>query len=195
MNGHRKAIRKRIKEILVAAADSLGVAANKIYSNRTHEVVAGNSKLPAIIINTLTEDVLGLPIDSSFREYELQLPIQVDCIVQTAGEIGDTLDDFMEAVLYELLKHDADQANSVQPEWGDLRYVRSSQVLDESGKKTIGVGSITINVIYQAEAHTVTPVDYAGSDITYRLKAHLSNAEQGQLEVSDEYDDNPGDDN
>lgn len=194
MNGHRKAIKKRIKQILVDAAGSFGVLTKNIYTNRTHEVLSESDRLPAIVINTLTEDVIGLPVNGSFREYECRLPVQVDCIVCTVGAIGDALDDLMEDVLYELLKHDLDQSNPVEAEWGDLRYVRSSQVLDESGKKTLGVGSITIDIIYQAEAHTISPSDYEGSNVTYRLKTTLSNAEEGQLEVSDTYNDDPADD-
>lgn len=193
MNNGRKLIRKRIVEILTDAAGTLGVNSANIYSNRTHEVIAG-SKLPAIVVNTRPENVLDIPVDGSFREYDLEIALEIDCIVETTGPIGDVLDDFQDAVLSELLKHDLDQYNLTAPVWGDLRYRGADQKLDESGKKTIGIGSIRLAARYQAEAGTITPDDYEGSDIVYQAKAHLSGENSGVVTISDTYNDSPDDD-
>lgn len=190
MNHQRKAIRKRIVEILTSAAGSLGVPAGNIFSNRMQEIVA-QTHMPCIVVNTKKERVLRMPVNASFREYELQLPIQIDCFVTATGHIEDAVDDFMDDVLTELLKHDMDQLNDTEPLWGDLIYESGDLELHEQAEKSLGMGTLTINIIYQAETATETPEDYEGSDIDYQVKATLSNAAEGQLIMSDVYDTPP----
>lgn len=186
MNNGRKIIRKRLVEILQDAAEDLGVNENAIFSNRTQEVVA-KTGLPCIIVNTKNEDVTRMPVNASFREYELQLPVQIDCIVETNGPIEDVLDDFMDAILSELLKHELDQYNDTTPAWGDILYQSSDQKLYEEANKTIGVGSITLNVIYQAESSIIELDDYEGSDVEYNLAVSYTGSE-GTAAAEDDVD-------
>lgn len=186
MNNGRKIIRKRLVEILKDAAEDLGVSEDAIFSNRTQEVVA-KTGLPCIIVNTKNEDVLSMPVNASFREYELQLPVQVDCIVETTGPIEDVLDDFMDAILSELLRHELDQYNDTTPAWGDILYQSSDQKLYEEANKTIGIGSMTLNIIYQAESSTVEPDDYEGSNVNYNLAVSYGE-DEGVAAAEDDLD-------
>jgi hypothetical protein len=179
MNNYRKAIRARVVELLVAATGEHGVDPANIFSNRAQEVVM-DDKFPCLVVNTRREEVKRITRDTPIREYEMGLPVKIDCLVEKNGPIGDTIDDLVDSVLTVLLRNDRDLANDTDPAWGDLVYVGSDIDIREDGKKTMAVGYVEVEVIYQASVATIAPDDFEDAHVDYQLTASVvADAEEG----------------
>lgn len=165
MNNYRKAIKNRIVSILQAATAEIGISTNKIFNNRALEVISPN-QLPCLIVNVKNESVRRIISDVPVREYELELPVKIDCILEKNGALADELDDLIDKVIKVMLRNEMDQFNAI-PQWGDLTYVGSAQDFQEDGNKVLAMGYIDFNIIYQAKADVSTPDDFANAIIDY----------------------------
>jgi hypothetical protein len=165
MNNYRKEIKNRLVQILQNASAEIGIPTTKIFSNRALEVITPN-QVPCVIVNVKSENARRIISDVPVREYELELPVKIDCIIEKSGNFLDELDDLMDKVLKVLLRNEMDQFNTV-PKWGDLTYSGLTQDFSEDGNKVLGMGYIDINIIYQAKADVTIPDDYEQSIIDY----------------------------
>jgi hypothetical protein len=169
MNNQRKVIKKRIKAILDAETIYLGIATEKIFINKAIEAVQIDD-FPALVINTKRETVRSVQTIAPAREYEIELPVTIDCLLNKSMDIEDDLDDLMDKVITVLTRHELDQFNLQPRAWGDLIYSGSEQVLKSEGDSVIGLGQIEINITYQALAPVIEPDDLDTVGIEYRAK-------------------------
>ncbi len=169
MNNQRKIIKKRIKAILDAETIFLGVATSKIFVNKAIEAVQIDD-FPALVINSKRETVSKIETIAPAREYGLELPITIDCLVTKDMDIEDVLDDLVDKVITVLTRHELDQFNVQPAAWGDLVYSGSEQVLKSEGNSVIGLGQVEFTVIYQALAPVIEPDDLDTVSVEYRLK-------------------------
>lgn len=169
MNGQRKAIKKRIVAILQAATVEIGIPTAKVFSNKAIEAVQADD-FPCLVVNSKRENVQTILSESPVRDYQLELPITIDCLVSKATDLGDDLDDLIDAIIKVMTRHELDQFNPVAPAWGDLVYASSDQTLQADGNKVTGIGQVQFNIIYQAVADVSIPDELEGVDIEYRLK-------------------------
>ena len=161
----RKAIKDRLKQIFTLATGELGISSNNIFVNRSQEWIA-NQRLPCLGISTKQESVNSILADAPTRLYQMQIPLVIDCLIETSIELADSLDDKIDKIIQILLRHEMDQKNSI-PVWGDLTYLGSEQVFEEDGNKVFGIGQIRFNIIYQAYAQSVEPNEIEAAFVEY----------------------------
>ena len=168
MKGQRKLIKKRIAAILQAAAVELGVSASNIFTNRAIDTFVPD-KFPCLVINSREETVQTILADTPVREYQLIVPITIDCLVVKPIDIGDDLDDLVDGVIDVLLRHELDQFSDDAPAWGDLVLTRAGGDLRGDTRGVLGLGQVEFNVTYQAKADTVAPVTLEEAVVDYQF--------------------------
>lgn len=178
----RKTLKERLLSILAANTTYLGVATNRMFSDRTREIPT--AWMPALNLSIEGESA-ELQYDSRYRRYKRTADLVIHCLVHATTDAEDAVDDLAHKIETVLYRNDSDPPPLGDQKF-DLVYKGSDINIKDEGGRPIGEIFLRWDLIYETiPEYTPITEDLDTADITYEMESHLGG---DALEPADEID-------